>query len=210
VLTAAPDAIVLGGPEVPMLDCAAEFVAQVSVEAQHVGMIFFRQYLLSLTRKDDACGRGPMGVVKGPALDSRPIYNHPAGVAGSTGTMPVLGGRKGQLTMTDMDAPSQVVDPPVCTFKDKDQVALFASDLFRLVVIWAPANGPPVALGHRDWVWHVRGGFSKLGSSWIHGPSSGSTGPSPSVVVRPGVEPSTSAVILGPTIMVGKAAVSPF
>jgi hypothetical protein len=38
---------------------------------------------------------------------------------------------------------------PICRFDDRarSEVALFAFDVFRLVVMWAPEGGPEVALG---------------------------------------------------------------
>jgi len=114
--------------------------------------------------------------------------------------------------MTDYDAPSQVVDSPVCNFSAKDTVALYASDLFRLLVMWEPAGGKATSLGHVEWSWRARGGFTKMGEgNWIHGVSKDSDGPSTaSTVSRPGEEPATQDVIRGSTIMQGKEEADPF
>jgi hypothetical protein len=210
VATTASTVILAGGREVPVLDCHAVFIADVTVEPQHIGTIFFRQYVMSLTRKEDACARGPMGVDKGPALDSLGTYNHPAGEPGCSGAISVAGGHQGQVTMTDYDAPAQVVGLPLCVFNDGDRAALFAADRFRLVVMWAPANGQHQALGHREWAWSARAGFSKLGSTWTHGTSKGASGPTPGTTTRPGVEPSTNDLITSTTIMAGKGPVAAF
>ena len=214
-----PDFVVLGGREIPTLDCDARFIARLVVAPQHKGRIFFRQFLMSTTRKEaisapgeeEACRRGPRGIVKGPGLDTKLTYNHKPGELGSTGELKV-GGATGPLTMTDADVPSQVPTAPICNFdgRAKSEVALFASDVFRLVVMWAPEGGAEVALGHKDWSWGARGGFTKDRGDWLpgvsdpHGPSAAST------FVQPGEQGPTDPTLLGPNLMDDAAPVAKF
>jgi hypothetical protein len=208
----APNEIIVGGPERPKIDCECSFMTSVRVEAFHSGLIFFRQYVMSLTRKEDACNLGPRAVVnKGPALDTRPIYNHVPSKAGCTGVINIPGGAANVVTMTDFDGPAQVVSEPVCRFSTNDRVALFASDDFRIFVMWQPTDGPAIPLGHVDWHWHARGSFTKMNDTfWNHGVSKDSEITVSPTTVRPGVEPDTKSIIHSGNITQGIKATEPF
>lgn len=195
--------------ENPTISCGMAFAAAVQVRASHVGRIFFRQYLMSLVRKENACKRGPMGVEKGPALDTSEVYNHSAG-DGITGVMSATG-KEEKIRMIDLDGPRQNVEKP-CAFKKGDAVVLYAADKFRLYVMWEPKGGSPVPLGYKEWSWKANGLFTKLSDDeWIPPVLTDKEGPKDlSGTIVAGDLPETKETITGPTIMDGKKSVPPF
>ncbi|MBV9210285.1 MAG: DUF4157 domain-containing protein [Acidobacteria bacterium] len=195
------------GSENVMLDCQIKFDALIYLKATHVGRIFFRQYIMSLVRKEDACGRGPMGVEKGPALDTIEVYNHSAG-GGYTGVVSATG-VEDDVEMIDDDAPAQDAEP--CEFKEGATVKLFAADKFRLYVMWEPKGGSPVSLGFKEWSWKAGALFNKMsGGIWTRLVTDEDGPKDLSSSIGTGDVPSTTDVIKPATIMDGKKSVPPF
>lgn len=200
--------VFIKGSENLLIDCNIKFEAFVNLQSSHVGRIFFRQYIMSLVRKENACKRGPMGVDKGPALDTMEVYNHSAG-GGYTGVISATG-TAGDVKMIDNDAPAQAVEKP-CDFKEGDAVQLYAADKFRLYVMWEPKGGAAVPLGYKEWGWKANGLFNKMtGGVWTKLLTDTEDPRDLSGTIGTGALPSTTDVITPDTIMDGQKSVPPF
>jgi hypothetical protein len=191
------------------VDCEVKFDALILVRPNQIGRLFFRQYVMSLVRKENACERGPMGVEKGPALDTLAVYNHVAG-GDRTGLITTTG-QEDDVEMIDDDAPAQTVDSPVCKFENGAQVSLHAADKFRMYVMWEPQGGAPVSLGYKEWSWKATASFTKKSYGEWDQSITDPEGPkdlSGSIVA--GDVPQTSENINPNNIMVGKKKISSF
>lgn len=173
-----------------------KFDTRLKVSAAHKGKLIFRQYIMKIIRKEEGCGDPAVGIEKGPALDTKKVYNHKKG-DDTTGVI-TLSGKNQKVEMKDEDVPLHSMS---CDFNQHGFAKMFAHDQFRMLVIYVNEKGQETVLAHREWFWKGRGSFSKIGSTWTGDLSQEDQGIKG--LSTPGNEPATNEVISGSNLMDG-------